>query len=60
MLNYVKPNFINKIKANEPDVIARIKIVFIKTKENLILIISTNINLSDLKIINIYKKSYKK
>ena len=36
--------------------LGRVKIVFIKTKDNLIPIISTNTNLSDIEIINTYKK----
>jgi hypothetical protein len=109
---YAKPNFINEVRTNGLDVIARVaksnriwqfvgkyktleslhnhaknikaskignynsikytyvstiathktlgcvKIVFIKTKENLIPIISTNINLNDLEIINTYKKRW--
>ena len=35
--------------------LGRIKMVFIKTKDNLIPIISTNTNLSDIEIINTYK-----
>ena len=38
--------------------LGRIKIVFIKTKDNLIPIISTNTNLSDIEIINTYKKRW--
>ena len=38
--------------------LGRIKIVFIKTKDNLIPIVSTNINLSELEIINTYKKRW--
>ena len=38
--------------------LGRIKIVFIKTKDNLISIISTNTNLSDIEIINTYKKRW--
>ncbi|MCT7464783.1 transposase [Aliarcobacter cryaerophilus] len=38
--------------------LGRVKIVFIKTKDNLIPIISTNINLSDIEIINTYKKRW--
>ena len=38
--------------------LGKIKIVFIKTKDNLIPIISTNINLSDIEIINTYKKRW--
>ena len=38
--------------------LGRIKIVFIKTKDNLIPIISTNVNLNDLEIINTYKKRW--
>ena len=38
--------------------LGRIKIVFIKTKDNLIPIVSTNINLSDIEIINTYKKRW--
>ncbi|MCT7633787.1 hypothetical protein, partial [Aliarcobacter butzleri] len=36
----------------------KLKIVFIKTKDNLIPIISTNIILSDIEIINTYKKRW--
>ncbi len=36
--------------------LGRIKIFFIKTKDNLIPIVSTNTNLSDIEIINTYKK----
>ena len=38
--------------------LGRIKIVFIKTKDNLIPIISTNTDLSDMEIINTYKKRW--
>ena len=38
--------------------LGRLKIVFIKTKDNLIPIISTNTNLSDIEIINTYKKRW--
>lgn len=38
--------------------LGRVKIVFIKTKDNLIPIISTNTNLSDIEIINTYKKRW--
>ena len=38
--------------------LGRIKIVFIKTKDNLIPIISTNTNLADIEIINTYKKRW--
>lgn len=36
----------------------KLKIVFIKTKDNLIPIISTNLNLDDKEIINIYKRRW--
>ena len=36
--------------------LGRVNIVFIKTKDNLIPIISTNTNLSDIEIINTIKK----
>ena len=36
----------------------KLKIVFIKTKENLIPIVSTNLNLSDEEIIDIYKRRW--
>lgn len=38
--------------------LGRVKIVFIKTKDNLIPIVSTNTNLSDIEIINTYKKRW--
>ena len=38
--------------------LGRVNIVFIKTKDNLIPIISTNTNLSDIEIINTYKKRW--
>lgn len=38
--------------------LGRIKIVFIKTKDNLIPIISTNTDLTDMEIINTYKKRW--
>ncbi|MCB0541557.1 MAG: transposase, partial [Bacteroidetes bacterium] len=48
--NSIKYSYVSAIITHKT--LGRIKIVFIKTKENLIPIISTNINLSDIEIIN--------
>ena len=44
--------------ADKCKTLGRVKIVFIKTKENLIPILSTNTILSDIEIINTYKKRW--
>ncbi|MCB9097835.1 MAG: transposase [Arcobacter sp.] len=54
--NSIKYSYVSAIITHKT--LGRIKIVFIKTKENLIPIISTNINLSDIEIINTYKKRW--
>jgi hypothetical protein len=54
--NTIKYTYISTIATHKT--LGRIKIVFIKTKDNLIPIISTNTNLSDIEIINTYKKRW--
>ena len=54
--NTIKYTYISTITTHKT--LGRIKIVFIKTKDNLIPIISTNTNLSDIEIINTYKKRW--
>ncbi|WP_151949000.1 transposase, partial [Aliarcobacter butzleri] len=54
--NTIKYTYISTIATHKT--LGRIKIVFIKTKDNLISIISTNTNLSDIEIINTYKKRW--
>ncbi len=54
--NSIKYSYVSTITTHKT--LGRIKIVFIKTKENLIPILSTNTNLSDLEIINTYKKRW--
>ncbi len=54
--NSIKYSYVSTTTTHKT--LGRIKIVFIKTKENLIPIISTNINLSELEIINTYKKRW--
>ena len=54
--NTIKYTYISTITTHKT--LGRIKIVFIKTKDNLISIISTNTNLSDIEIINTYKKRW--
>ncbi|MGJ0320914.1 IS4 family transposase [Aliarcobacter cryaerophilus] len=54
--NSIKYSYISTTTTHKT--LGRIKIVFIKTKDNLIPIVSTNINLSDIEIINTYKKRW--
>ena len=54
--NSIKYTYVSTIAIHKT--LGKIKIVFIKTKDNLIPIISTNINLSDIEIINTYKKRW--
>ena len=54
--NSIKYSYVSTITTHKT--LGKIKIVFIKTKENLIPIISTNTNLSDIEIINTYKKRW--
>lgn len=54
--NSIKYSYVSTIITHKT--LGRIKIVFIKTKENLIPILSTNISLSDIEIINTYKKRW--
>lgn len=54
--NSIKYSYVSTITTHKT--LGRVKIVFLKTKENLIPIISTNINLNDLEIINTYKKRW--
>jgi hypothetical protein len=54
--NSIKYTYVSTVATHK--ILVRIKIVFIKTKENLIPIISTNLALNDFEIINIYKKRW--
>ena len=54
--NSIKYTYLSTIATHKT--LGRIKIVFIKTKENLIPILSTNTDLSDIEIINTYKKRW--
>ena len=54
--NSIKYSYVSTITTHKTH--GRVKIVFIRTKENLIPIFSTNIHLSDLEIINTYKKRW--
>lgn len=54
--NSIKYSYVSTITTHKT--LGRVKIVFIKTKENLIPILSTSIHLSDLEIINTYKKRW--
>ncbi|WP_323595072.1 transposase, partial [Aliarcobacter butzleri] len=54
--NSIKYSYVSTTTTHKT--LCRIKIVFIKTKDNLIPIVSTNINLSDIEIINTYKKRW--
>ncbi len=54
--NSIKYSYVSTVTTHKT--IGRVKIVFIKTKDNLIPIISTDINLKDLEIINTYKKRW--
>lgn len=54
--NSIKYTYVSTVVIHKT--LGKIKIVFIKTKDNLIPIISTNINLSDIEIINTYKKRW--
>lgn len=54
--NSIKYSYVSTITTHKT--LGRVKIVFIRTKENLIPILSTNIHLSDLEIINTYKKRW--
>ena len=54
--NSIKYNYVSTTTTHKT--LGRLKIVFIKTKDNLIPIISTNTNLSDIEIINTYKKRW--
>ena len=54
--NSIKYTYVSTITTHKT--LGRVKIVFIKTKENLIPILSTNISLSDIEIINTYKKRW--
>ena len=54
--NSIKYSYVSTITTHKT--LGRVKIVFIKTKENLIPILSTNTNLDDLEIINTYKKRW--
>ena len=54
--NSIKYSYVSTVATHKT--LGRIKIVFIKTKENLIPIISTDLSLSDIEIINTYKKRW--
>lgn len=54
--NSIKYSYVSTITTHKT--LGRVKIVFIKTKENLIPILSTNTALSDIEIINTYKKRW--
>ena len=54
--NSIKYSYVSTVTTHKT--LGRVKIVFIKTKENLIPILSNNIHLSDLEIINTYKKRW--
>lgn len=54
--NSIKYSYVSAITTHKT--LGRVKIVFIKTKENLIPILSTNTTLSDIEIINTYKKRW--
>lgn len=54
--NSIKYSYVSTITMHKT--LGRVKIVFIKTKENLIPILSTNTLLSDIEIINTYKKRW--
>lgn len=54
--NSIKYSYVSVITTHK--ILGRVKIVFIKTKENLIPIISTNTQLLDIEIINTYKKRW--
>jgi len=54
--NSIKYSYLSTIAIHKT--LGRIKIVFIKTKENLIPILSTNTTLSDIEILNTYKKRW--
>ncbi|MFY4786821.1 IS4 family transposase [Aliarcobacter butzleri] len=54
--NSIKYSYVSTTTTHKT--LGRVKIVFIKTKDNLIPIISTNTNLSDIEIINTYKKRW--
>lgn len=54
--NFIKYSYVSAITTHKT--LGCVKIVFIKTKENLIPILSTNTNLSDIEIINTYKKRW--
>lgn len=54
--NSIKYSYISVITTHKT--LNRIKIVFIKTKDNLIPILSTNTNINDIDIINTYKKRW--
>ena len=54
--NSIKYSYVSTTATHKT--VGRVKIVFIKTKENLIPILSTNTILSDIEIINTYKKRW--
>ena len=54
--NSIKYSYLSTISTHKT--LGKVKIVFIKTKDNLIPIISTNTQLSDIEIINTYKKRW--
>jgi hypothetical protein len=54
--NSIKYSYVSTTATHKT--LGRVKIVFIKTKENLIPILSTNTILSDIEIINTYKKRW--
>ncbi len=54
--NSIKYSYVSAITTHKT--LGKIKIVYIKTKENLIPILSTNTSLSDIEIINTYKKRW--
>lgn len=54
--NSIKYSYVSTITTHKT--LGRVKIVFIKTKENLIPILSTNTHLSDIEVINTYKKRW--
>ena len=54
--NSIKYSYVSIISTHKT--LGRVKVVFIKTKENLIPILSTNVSLSDIEIINTYKKRW--
>ena len=54
--NSIKYSYVSTTATHKT--VGRVKIVFIKTKENLIPILSTNTLLSDIEIINTYKKRW--